>query len=384
MRILFAGISGYHYPHTRVRCYNFARELKKYSFQTEVLSFKDHLAPNLSEARMYGVPDRWKLLLNIRALKYLWRFRGQVVYLQKIHYHAAFIFLLARLGFFRLVFDLDDWDEHCLCLFSRPVLNRFFFGSNNYQTIVQRAAKLSIFTVVSSHELLERLRPFQEKTFLVHTGVDSERFHTCHREGRQEILCGWTGLIWGETVFQSVVMMIEAFAIAWQQEPHLRLKVVGGGLLMPRLVKTVTDNYANVPVSFVDWVHPDDMVSILHSFDIGLLPLKATSDEDLTWIKCKSPTKFFEFLATGLPTIASAVGEVQHLIRNGENGFLVTSKSEFSEKILELARDPGLRQKIGDEARTTIEQNYNLVSLGKKLAAVFAHSLPENFHIERT
>ncbi|HXK92871.1 MAG TPA: hypothetical protein PKV38_04230, partial [bacterium] len=54
MRILFIGHNGYGYPHTRVRCYHFARVLATMpDIETAVLSFRDDLAPHKSEAAMY-------------------------------------------------------------------------------------------------------------------------------------------------------------------------------------------------------------------------------------------------------------------------------------------------------------------------------------------
>lgn len=369
--ILFVGISGYHYPHTRVRCYNFARELRKYSFQTEVLSYKDHLGSRFSETEMYGIPDRWKLWLNLKALLFLRRYKNQYVYLQKIHYHAGVVYRLARRGYVKLVFDLDDWDESCLCLFNRPVLNQFFFGSNDYTTIVGRTAEMAKFCIVASHSLLENISNYNPHTHLLHTGVDADNFAYYERPDKPEILCGWTGLVWGETVLKSVIMMIEAFARAHDQLDSLKLMIIGGGQLMPQLKEIIRSSFHTYPIIMKEWVHPDQMVDMLHSFDIGLLPLQSSTDNDLTWIKSKSPTKFFEYLATGLPTVASNIGEVSHIVEQNRNGFLVSSLEEFTEKILLLARNHNLRKEMGQSARRTIERQYNLQVLGKKLADLF-------------
>jgi glycosyltransferase involved in cell wall biosynthesis len=370
MRVIFTGISGYDYPHTRVRCYNFARELAGYGYQTEVLSYRDTLKPVFSEVQMYAIPDRWKLILNLKALRFLLPRRGGIIYLQKIHYHSAVPLLLCRLGLFKLVFDLDDWDAGCLCLFRNPLLNRFFFGGSDYREIVTRTVARSEFCVVASHSLLEILNPLHPRVFLLHTGVDSDRFSPATRSERTEVLCGWTGIVWGDTIYKSVMMMIEAFASVWEENRNIRLKLIGGGQFMPLVRQNIELNYSQVPIEFVDWVHPDKIVEELHRFDIGLLPL-LTGGEDSLWIRSKSPTKFFEYLSTGLPTVASAIGEVEHIVHDGINGFLAATPAEFRDKLLRLTRDGSLRREMGRKARETIEKDHNLRSLGKSLALLF-------------
>ena len=65
-KITFLGLSGYDYPHTRVRCYHFQREVdRREGINSEVLSWKDHLGPQYSEAKMYQLTDRQKLDLRV-------------------------------------------------------------------------------------------------------------------------------------------------------------------------------------------------------------------------------------------------------------------------------------------------------------------------------
>jgi len=368
-KIIFTGISGYDYPHVRVRCYNFASEVAKHGYETEVLSFRDHLGPHLSEQRMYGLSDRWKLILSARALKFLFKRRGTVLYLQKIHFHSAVPVLLARLGVVKLIFDLDDWDETCLSLFRLSILNKLFFGSSDYTTIVAKVSEKAEFCVVASHALKEILDKFSERVHLLHTGVDSEKFNYYERPDKPEIICGWTGLIWGDTVFNSTMMMLEAFSKAYSNNDRLRLRIIGAGQMMPLFKQRIENDFSELPVEIIDWVHPDKMVDELRQFDIGLLPLKV-SDSDELWVKSKSPTKYFEYLSTGLATVASDMGEVCYVVKDGENGFLAPDVDCFAEKILLLANNYEFRIEMGRKARQSIEGSFNLTALGSRLSSL--------------
>ena len=107
-QVVFIGLSGYDYPHTRVRCYNFARQLALYDdFSTRVISFRDHLS-NLSEVEVYEARDRQKITMMLKALPKIFPRANTLFYIQKAHYNAALPYLLYRLGFNNFVFDYDD------------------------------------------------------------------------------------------------------------------------------------------------------------------------------------------------------------------------------------------------------------------------------------
>jgi L-malate glycosyltransferase len=60
-------------------------------------------------------------------------------------------------------------------------------------------------------------------------------------------------------------------------------------------------------------------------------------------------------MAAGRPIVASRVAAIPEILRHGENGLLVEpgSSSEIADAIRMLVRDPGLRAKLGEGARTT-------------------------------
>ncbi|MFC1850594.1 glycosyltransferase [candidate division CSSED10-310 bacterium] len=370
MNVIFTGLNGYSYPYTRVRCYNFARAVSTHSINSEVLSFKDHFKPELTEEQLFSSSDRFKLLLSFRFLKFLMKRSGSVIYLQKIHYHAAMPVFLARLGYISLILDLDDWEENCFCLFKRSWLNRLFLGGTDYADIVAKTAEIAHFCVAASHSLSRILLRHNDNVFLIHTGVDAEKFTFCDRPPRAGITCGWTGLVWSETILNSLLLLIDCFSSAYRQEERLQLVIIGAGLKMPELKQIVKAKYSHLPIEIKDWIHPDEMNTELHQFDIGLLPF-APDKKNRIWLESKSPTKLFEYMATGLPTVASDVGEGSIVLQNSEAGFIIADKSDFVERLLLLARNEKLRLKMGRKARKIVEQKYSLKVLGERLALYF-------------
>ena len=64
-------------------------------------------------------------------------------------------------------------------------------------------------------------------------------------------------------------------------------------------------------------------------------------------------------MSLGIPSISSNFGTAQYIVKDGLNGFLVDTKSEWIDRIATLVRDKDLRKKMGIEARRHIELNYS-------------------------
>jgi len=107
-------------------------------------------------------------------------------------------------------------------------------------------------------------------------------------------------------------------------------------------------------------------VSLFNTCDIGVYPL---ADDE--WSKGKCGFKAIEFMACGVPVVASAVGVNREIIEDGVNGFLATNPDEWVDKLLRLMGDPTLRGRFGKAGRETIERGYSLQIHGPKLAEVF-------------
>lgn len=364
-RVLFIAHNGYGYPHSRVRCYHFARMLSQYpDFQTSVLSFRQDLAPHLSEEAMYfDLRDRHKLVLTLKSIPRLLAERHSLIYIQKAHFHSAAPFFLHRLGFLpRYVFDYDDYDIPLSNFFGRGIWNRIFFGSNRWDEITYRHARRALGCVASSFRLKEFLSEYHPRVVRIPTGVDADRFTPGERMD-PDVVYLWNGLIWGEPIYQNVQMILRRFPEVVREVPGARLWIVGDGRLWDRLQVDLADR-VDFPVKTTRAVPPDRMPEILRQADVGLLPIA----EDTEWAAAKSPTKLFEYMAAGLAVVAGNIGEVRHVIEHGNDGFLAQNEEEFVDCLVRVGRDASLRKRIGMNARLKAEREYSLPVLGSHLA----------------
>lgn len=119
-----------------------------------------------------------------------------------------------------------------------------------------------------------------------------------------------------------------------------------------------------VPTTNVPWSLANE-VSLFNQCDVGVYPL--TDDE---WSKGKCGFKAIQFMACGVPVVASAVGVNREIIQDGVNGFLATTPEEWASKLRRLLTDLPLRAQFIAAGRQTIEDTYSLRVCAPQVAAV--------------
>jgi glycosyltransferase involved in cell wall biosynthesis len=137
-----------------------------------------------------------------------------------------------------------------------------------------------------------------------------------------------------------------------------------GGVRLHIIGASVPDELAGLPAVSIPWNEATEVQEI-SKFSIGIMPLKATP-----WELGKCGFKLLQVMAAGLPVVASAIGVNAQIVRHGVNGFLASNAEEWSAAIAKLCADRTLRQKMGREARKTVEQNYSLDAVIDSLASL--------------
>jgi len=117
----------------------------------------------------------------------------------------------------------------------------------------------------------------------------------------------------------------------------------------------------------------------LHSIDIGLMPLP-----DTEWTRGKCAFKAIQYMASGIPVVASPVGITPDLIQHGVNGLLASSSDDWFRELERLICDPELRGRIAVAGRKTVEQSYSLEKWAPRFVGLFDNLRDEKrvFQIE--
>lgn len=86
-----------------------------------------------------------------------------------------------------------------------------------------------------------------------------------------------------------------------------------------------------------------------------------------------SPLSVLEAMAHGKPIVASRIGGIPELVRDGESGLLFEPRNagELSGRVRALLQDAGLRMRLGREARRLAETEYSLRRHGAALLSLY-------------
>jgi hypothetical protein len=118
---------------------------------------------------------------------------------------------------------------------------------------------------------------------------------------------------------------------------------------LPVRVRVVCDRFPE-GVERISWSAEGEAAAVA-GMDIGLAPLP---DDD--WTRGKCGTRILQYFACGLPVVADDVGVHRDLV--GDGGFLVRTPEEWPKRILELAKDPSLRRRMGAAGRARLKERF--------------------------
>ena len=108
-------------------------------------------------------------------------------------------------------------------------------------------------------------------------------------------------------------------------------------------------------VDDLPWDDVEEVARRIAAFDIGLMPLV---DDETSRGKCAF--KAIEYMACGVATVCSRVGENGYLIEDGVNGFLASGPEEWVARLEALFLDPSLRARLSRAGQETVRTGYSL------------------------
>jgi glycosyltransferase involved in cell wall biosynthesis len=89
---------------------------------------------------------------------------------------------------------------------------------------------------------------------------------------------------------------------------------------------------------------------------------------DDAWCRHKCGLKLLQYLAAGIPAIASPVGVNAEIIEPGMNGLLARDDEEWEAALRTLLADAELRRRMGVAGRKKVEEAYSVRAMAPRLA----------------
>jgi glycosyltransferase involved in cell wall biosynthesis len=230
--------------------------------------------------------------------------------------------------------------------------------SRAYQRLVlQNAALVTVTTQELGSRLAEEYGLARSQIEHIPNGVEPDRFTPDEQSSKHEIV--YTGNVGHAQDLESCIRAVDLL-----DRNDIRLRIVGDGDIRGEL-EALTDSLdLNGTVEFTGLVPRDEIPSILADAAIGLAPLK-----DNPTLEYAVPTKAYEYMASGLPVVATGSGEIERLVNSAEAGIVVENDAKaLAETFERLLKDERVRAEFGNNGRTHIEGQYDRKKIAQSLS----------------
>ncbi|TMK57569.1 MAG: glycosyltransferase family 4 protein [Actinobacteria bacterium] len=195
-----------------------------------------------------------------------------------------------------------------------------------------------------------------EKFAVVRLGIELDERVGGGADGREEtrrylgippdrFTVGWVGRM---TAVKRIEDVLDGFKRLQERGIEATLCLVGDGPDRAGLERRTHELGIMRDTLFLGY--QEDVGSLYAAFDALVLP---SGNEG-------TPVSVIEALAAGTPVVATRVGGVPDVVRDGEDGFLVDpgSTDDLADRLAELARDPALRERLGAAGRARVLSRY--------------------------
>jgi glycosyltransferase involved in cell wall biosynthesis len=322
-------------PSTRLRLGDCVNRYREAGIETTIIS-----------ARRSSLLERRHLIRQAR--------RHDIVILFKTTGFSARDLRLLRRNNPRIVFDYDDAVMFRNQKYGTPIALKDF--ERFLRTLEHCAA------VVAGNRFLARFaEACGRPATMLPTAVDISKYPIRPESKADRLTIGWLGLSDGFVYLRHIQPALRQLASRF---PGFTLRVISDKPLQ----------LDGVTVENEPWQLEKEQAN-LSSFSIGIMPLT-----DTLWTRGKCGYKILQYMAAGIPVVASAVGANIDIITDGENGFLAGTSDDWARSIGTLAEDSVLRRKFAVRGRSLVESKYSLdqfaegyIKLMREVAASTSH-----------
>jgi len=235
-----------------------------------------------------------------------------------------------------IIVDYDDAIFHRYDQSSNGII-RYIFSNKIDQ--VMRAADI----VITGNDYLKVWAEKAGARRVIHlpTVVDLKRYSPKYPNGNiEQTVVGWVGSPITAKYLESLGDIISSLS----DSKNIQFVAIGAN----------HTQFNKLPIEKKEWSVKCE-VSEIQKFDIGIMPIP---DEPFERGKCAY--KIIQYMACGIPVVASPVGMNSKVVKQGINGFLASTNREWASAIKELSSNPSLRKKLGDNGRNMVEEQYCL------------------------
>lgn len=335
---------------SRLRSYQYFPYLKEKGFEVEVYPlFNDTYLNQLYSGK---VSKFLILRLYIKRLLLLFKIsRGVHIVIEKefFPYVPAWIEVLLSFLGVNYIVDYDDAIFHNYDLSQNKLIS--FFLKNKINVVMRNSGCV----IAGNNYLAARAqRAGANKIEIIPTVIDIHRYHQKSDGASAEpFVIGWIG---SPSTFKYV------------QEIALVLKEMASTGCHIHIIGAKGDLGFSENLYFLDWKEEFEAAYIAN-FSVGIMPLV-----DSLWEKGKCSYKLIQYMASGIPVVASPVGMNTEVVDHITNGYLVKTKQEWLVALKSYKDHPSFCKNHGRQGRKLVENKYTLQSQLEHLVSIIKNT----------
>jgi glycosyltransferase involved in cell wall biosynthesis len=262
-----------------------------------------------------------------------------------VHAHGykadIYTYLALRRAGTPLVSTCHTWYDNDLSVTLYGMADRFVL--RNYAAVVGVSGEVK--------QRLLKAGVHKDKIHLVRNGIDLRPFDNAPPSLRSELARNppIVGLIGRLAIEKGVDVFLHAAARVLMELPSTKFVVVGEGPDREKLESLIDELKIRENVSMLG--QRADMPSVYASLDI----MVSTSRRE------GLPMAILEGMASGLPLVATSVGEVPTVVLDGRTGVVLPPEDPalLASAIVTLLKDPAERERLGVAARKLIDDEFS-------------------------
>jgi len=349
MKILLLSRYGSLGASSRVR---FLQYLPYFQSQGAEVTVKPLLSDTYLKA-LYNGGSRWREVLKgyaIRVLVLLTTRQYDVVIIEKelFPFMPAIAERFLNLIGVPCVVDYDDALFHRYDCHPNPWVRRLL--GKKIDSVMRHAECVT----AGNQYLADRAhKAGAKKVEIIPTVVDTDKYQIKPRRTKDVLTVGWIGIPQTSKYLEPLLPVFESL----KQEFAVRFVAVGAN----------PEDFKGTPVEAWQWSEDSETKSV-QQFDIGIMPLV-----DSPWERGKCGYKLIQYMACGVPVVASPVGVNCEIVKEGKNGRLADTEEQWRQALSEMLKFGQYRlDEMGRLGRKMVVERYSLKSQGPRLVkAIF-------------
>lgn len=331
---------------SRMRSYQYFPYLEKNGHQvTAVPLFDDEYLQQL-----YAGKKKVSTIFKAYLKRFLALFKVKNYDLLIIEYEILPYFPagLERLLNFLKIKYMVDYDD---AIFHNYDLSTNFLVKNILAEKIKKVMQNSTAVIAGNNYLADYAQKAKaHRIEIIPTVIDLDRYTIKNKfitDTTQPLVVGWIGTFSTYKYVKAIFPILKEISKRYP----LRLCIVG--------VKGQQE--PGLDIDYIPWTEETEAENIC-KFDIGIMPL-----DDTPWVKGKCGYKLIQYMASGIPVIATGLGVNTEIVDHKTNGFIANTDKDWEAAISYYCQHREQLEIMGKNGRNKVETKYCLQVTYKQL-----------------